>query len=75
MIMVGFVTTEATIRIKHSRRGTQSNGAPHTFFGQRQLTGKWLLHGEMGRRTAKLTLSLLLDGSSFGGPSGAPEDK
>ena len=35
-------------------RGTHSNGAPHTCFWQRKLTGKQLLHGEKEeKKTAK----------------------
>ena len=38
-IMVGRLAAGPTIRIKHLRKGTHSNGAPHQYFWQRLLTG------------------------------------
>ena len=40
MIMIGFFKTEATIKIKHSRRGTHSNGKIHMFLGATVADGK-----------------------------------
>ena len=70
MIMVGFLTTEATIKIKHFTKGVLSNGG-NTCFCRRQLVGKQLLHGEKGRKLQNLTLSPLLDGPFLGGSLGA----
>ena len=44
-----------------------SNGK-NMFWWQRSLTARQLLHGAKRRKTATLTLSPLLGGSSLGGP-------
>ena len=69
--MVGFFTTEATIKIKHFRREELILMKKHQCFSQQSLTAKQLVHGVKGRELQTLTLSLLLGGSSLGGPLGA----
>ena len=65
MIMVGFLTTEAAIRIEHFREELVRMEPPTPVLAM-AADRKWLLHGEKGRKAAKLTLGLPLDGSSLG---------
>ena len=68
--MVGFSTTEATIKSKHFRR-EDSNGEKHMFWvtvADGQTGASW---GEGKKKLQTLTQSLLLGVSSLGGTVGA----
>ena len=69
LIMVGFSTTEATIKSKNFRREELIVWKP-TCFWQRALTAKQLLHGAKGKITANThpesALGWVLIGSALG---------
>ena len=72
--MAGFLMTEATIKIKHFRRGAHSNGNPHTHthmllatIADRKTAASW----GGGKKTAKTHPESAFGWVLTGGPLGA----